>query len=342
MKHGNEAREIAMYISRFMEVYAPEHLTESKNTLHSYHSTLNKYLAFIEDQKGYTLTTLSKDCFKREMIEEWMRYMRNEEGLEPDTCNVRLSGFRTFIKYLSSRDPIYAFLHIEAEQIPMMKTEKKKVSGLTKNAVKTILKEPNQRTTTGRRDLVFLMIAYGIAARMSEILGIRLKDIHLDVAKPFISLRGKGNKIRTMYILPKLVAHLKKYIQEAHGEHPDPESYLFCSRNGTRKDSLSAKAIEKRIKAYAASAHEKCEDVPLDLHMHQFRHARSTHWLEEGINIVEISYLLGHEQLETTMKYLDVSIEDLKKAQATLDDEDTTKVSRKWKTNKRSLKLLLK
>ncbi|MBR2794674.1 MAG: tyrosine-type recombinase/integrase, partial [Solobacterium sp.] len=73
-----------------------------------------------------------------------------------------------------------------------------------------------------------------------------------------------------------------------------------------------------------------------------FRHARASHWLEEGINIVEISYLLGHEQLETTMKYLDISIDDLRKAQATLDDEDTTKVSRKWKKNKNSLKLLLK
>ena len=75
--------------------------------------------------------------------------------------------------------------------------------------------------------------------------------------------------------------------------------------------------------------------------MHQFRHARATHWMEEGMNIIEISYLLGHEQLETTMKYLDVSIESLRKAQAVLDDEDTSKVSRKWK-NKKSLKSLLK
>lgn len=342
MKSGNEARELSRHLSDFVEVYAPNHLTQSEHTCHSYRSSLNKYLAFLEDQKGCKTTTLSKACFERPVIEEWMRHMRKEEGLEPETCNVRLAGLRAFLKYLSSRNVVYAYLYAEAENIPVMKTAKKHVNGLSKNAVKAIMKEPDQRTVTGRRDLVFLMIAYGIAARISEILGIRLKQIHLEDKNPYIILFGKGEKTRTMYILSKLAAHLKKYIQEAHGDHPDPEDYLFYSRNGTHKDQLSSKAIEKRLRLYAASAHEKCEDVPLDLHMHQFRHARATHWMEEGMNIVEISYLLGHEQLETTMKYLDVTIDSLRKAQAVLDDEDTSKVSKKWKKNKNSLKSLLK
>ena len=341
MKNGNDARELARHLSEFIDVYAPNHLTRSEHTCHSYRSSLNKYLAFLEDRKGYTLTTLCKACFEQKVIEEWMRYMRKEEGLEPDTCNVRLSGLRKFLKYLSSRDTAFAYLYTEAVTIPDMKTVKKHVRGLSKEAVKAIMKEPDQRTVTGRRDLVFIMIVYGIAARISEVINLRLKQIHLGDKNPNIVLFGKGGKTRTMYILPKLAAHLKRYIQEVHGDHPDPESYLFYSRNGTRKNPLSSKAMENRLKIYAASAHEKCEDVPLDLHMHQFRHARATHWMEEGMNIIEISYLLGHEQLETTMKYLDVSIESLRKAQKVLDDEDTSKVSRKWK-NKKSLKSLLK
>lgn len=342
MKIGNEARDITRHISEFIDVYAPNHLTQSKHTCHSYRSTLNKYLSFLEDQKGYTIKTVCKECFERQVIEEWMRYMRQKEGLEPDSVNVRLSGLRTFLKYLSSRDTLYSYLSVEADQIPKMKTVRKKVNGLSKAAVKAILNEPDQRTKTGRRDLVFMMIAYAIAARMSEILGIRLEHIHLDGDKPFITLFGKGNKTQTMYILPKVVLHLKKYIQEVHGEHPDPKSFLFFTRNGTHKDQISSKAIEKRLKIYAISAHEKCADVPLDLHLHQFRHARASHWMDEGINIIEISYLLGHEQLETTMKYLDISMEEMRKAQATLDDKDTSKVSRKWKNNKKSLKTLLK
>ena len=63
---------------------------------------------------------------------------------------------------------------------------------------------------------------------------------------------------------------------------------------------------------------------------------------EDVINIVEISVLLGHEQLATTMKYLDISTEDQMKGLATMDDENTTSVSRKWKKADGSLKSLLK
>ena len=342
MKTGNDAMFLTRAISSFVNAYAPEHLTESGHTLKSYISTLNKYLAFLEDRKEYTTQTLEKKCFERTMIEEWLRYMRTEEKLSPESCNVRLGGLRTFLKYLGTRDIKYKYLYLEAMDIPLRKTGKKKVNGLTKSAVKAVMAEPDQFTKTGRRDLLFMMIAYGTAARMSEILAIRLDHIHLDCKKPYITVIGKGNKTRTLYLLPKLAAHLKRYIKEAHGKNSSPDSYLFYSRNGTSNSPVSSRAIEKRLHMYAQKAHKKCKDVPLNLHAHQFRHARATHWLEEGINIVEISVLLGHEQLATTMKYLDISTEDQAKALATLDDENTASVSRKWKNKNGSLKSLLK
>ena len=155
-------------------------------------------------------------------------------------------------------------------------------------------------------------------------------------------MKGEIVKKRTLYILPKLAAHLKRYIKEAHGEEPFSNDYLFYSRNGKNKDKLSSKAIEKRLHIYAERAHKICEDVLLSLHAHQFRHARASHWLEQGINIVEISVLLGHQQIATTMKYLDISTEDQAKALAALDDENTKSISRKWKNKNGSLKSLLK
>lgn len=342
MKPGSEAQFLTKSISQFIYSYAPNHLTESEHTLKSYISTLSKYLTFLEDCKDYSISTIEKKCFERPMIEEWLRYMRNEEQLASETCNVRLGGLRTFLKYLGTRDIEYKYLYLDAMDIPLRKTGKKKVNGLTKNAVKAITAEADQSTVTGKRDLLFMMIAYGTGARMSEILSIQLKQIHIDCDKPYITVIGKGNKTRTLYILPKLVAHLKRYIKEMHGKDSNSDSYLFCSRNGSGKDSLSSRAIEKRLHMYAERAHEKCADVPLDLHAHQFRHARATHWLEEGINIIEISVLLGHEQLATTMKYLDISTQDQAKALATLDDENTSSISRKWKNKNGSLKSLLK
>ena len=341
MKSGKEARFLSKSVSEFISVYAPAHLTDSENTLKSYQVTLGKYLGFLEDDKGFSIQTISAECFEKQVIEEWMRHMRNIERLSPDTCNIRLGGLRTYLKYLGTREVKYKYLYSEAIDIPLMKTEKKKVSGLSKKAVKTLMTAPNQSTPAGRRDLVFMIIAYGTAARMSEILSIKVGHLFLDGSKPHVTVIGKGGKVRTLYLLPKAVAHIRKYLNTAHGENPDPERFLFYSRNGSKEERISSKAIEKRLSMYAEKAHEKCSDVPLDLHAHQFRHARASHWLEEGMNVVEISVLLGHEQLATTMRYLDISTADQIKAMATLEDENNSKVSAKWKNNNGSLKSLV-
>ena len=341
MKSGKEAKFLSKSVSEFISVYAPAHLTDSENTLKSYQATLSKYLGFLEDDKGFSIQTISAECFEKQVIEEWMRHMRNIERLSPDTCNIRLGGLRTYLKYLGTREVKYKYLYSEAVDIPLMKTEKKKVSGLSKKVVKALMAAPNQSTPAGRRDLVFMIIAYGTAARISEILSIKVGHLFLDGSKPRVTVIGKGGKVRTLYLLPKAVAHIRKYLNTAHGENPDPERYLFYSRNGNKEERISSKAIEKRLRMYAEKAHEKCSDVPLDLHAHQFRHARASHWLEEGMNIVEISVLLGHEQLATTMRYLDISTDDQIKAMATLEDENDSKVSAKWKNNNGSLKSLV-
>ena len=138
MKSGKEARFLSKSVSEFISVYAPAHLTDSENTLKSYQVTLGKYLGFLEDDKGFSIQTISTECFEKQVIEEWMRHMRNIERLSPDTCNIRLGGLRTYLKYLGTREVKYKYLYSEAIDIPLMKTEKKKVSGLSKKSRKGI------------------------------------------------------------------------------------------------------------------------------------------------------------------------------------------------------------
>ena len=138
MKSGKEARFLSKSVSEFISVYAPAHLTDSENTLKSYQVTLGKYLGFLEDDKGFSIQTISAECFEKQVIEEWMRHMRNIERLSPDTCNIRLGGLRTYLKYLGTREVKYKYLYSEAIDIPLMKTEKKKVSGLSKKSRKGI------------------------------------------------------------------------------------------------------------------------------------------------------------------------------------------------------------
>ena len=100
---------------------------------------------------------------------------------------------------------------------------------------------------------------------------------------------------------------------------------------------MSQTAVNKQLKKHARSANEICDEVPRDIHAHQLRHAKASHWLEDGMNIVQISFLLGHEQIQTTMVYMDITIEQELKALATLEDENDRKVSKKWKNDKGGL-----
>lgn len=182
-----------------------------------------------------------------------------------------------------------------------------------------------------------MVLLYGTAARIDELLSVRIKDIYLTVAKPYVIITGKGGKIRTLYLLPKAVGFLKLYLKKYHGEPPLANDYLFYSSIYGRNTKLSQQAVHKILRKYAASANEKCQDVPTDLHAHQFRHAKASHWLEDGMNIVQILFLLGHSSVETTMVYLDITTEQEMKALATLEDEKNQNVSVKWDSSKDTL-----
>lgn len=326
-----ESLEIARYINTFITDYAPIHKTNSEHTVKGYRNALTLYLTFLEKEQSITPSDLSINCFSLEHIEKWMKWIMENRGCSAQTCNIRLGALRTFLKYLSERNLVYLSVYEAACTIPSMKVPKRKINGLSKKAVKQLLEMPKLSTKTGRRDLTFMILLYSTAARLDEILSLTVQDVHLETEKPYISIVGKGHKRRTLYLLPKVKAHLKKYIDEYHGEKSDPASYLFYSRNLGPHGKMSQAAIDKMLKKHAKAAHLFCDEVPLGLHAHQFRHAKASHWLEDGMNIVQISFLLGHEQLETTMVYLDITTEDERKALATLEYEKDKNVSKKWK-----------
>jgi site-specific recombinase XerD len=333
----NEAISIARHIHAFLNEYVPSQKTHSSHTLKSYQYALTLYIGFLEMDKGIYTGSLRGECFCREYIEEWMVWLMEKRGCSPETCNNRLASLRAFLKYLGRREISLLYLSEAATEIPRKKESHRKVKGMSKKAVQTLLSVPDLSTKTGRRDLALMICIYSTAARMDEILSLKTGQLHLDAGKQNVTIIGKGSKIRTLYLLPKAVAHLKKYLKEFHGDTPNPEAYVFYSRNTGTDGKLSQTAINKQLKKHAQTAHALCEEVPLTLHAHQLRHAKASHWLEDGMNIVQIAFLLGHEQLQTTMVYLDITTEQEAKALATLEDENDRKVSKKWKDTKGGL-----
>ena len=337
IRASGESVNIARHISTFLNVYVPSQKTKSDHTLRAYEYALSLYLGFLETQKKIMPENLRGECFCMDYIEEWLLWIMEQRGCGPATCNNRLASLRVFLKYLGKKDASYLHLSQAASQIPRKKQRRKKVTGMSKKAVQALLSVPDITTKTGRRDLALMITIYSTAARLDEVLSLKAKHMHLDAAKPYITVIGKGDKIRTLYLLPKVTAHLEKYIMEHHGSSPDPDSFVFYSRNHGVLGKMSQTAVSKRLAIHAAAAYQICDDVPPGLHAHQLRHAKASHWLEDGMNIVQISFLLGHEQLNTTMIYLDITTEEEAKALATLEDENEKTVLKKWKNNNSSL-----
>ncbi|MBU3191925.1 site-specific integrase [Clostridium bowmanii] len=272
MKATNESIIIARHINEFLNEYVPSQKIRSDHTLKSYQYALTLYIGFLETEKGISPERLYGGCFSRIIIEEWLLWLMEHRGCSPETCNNRMASLRAFLKYLGSREISQLYLSEDATKIQRKKEVRKKVKGMSKKAVQVLLSVPDLSTKVGRRDLTLMIIIYSTAARIDEILSLKTDQLHLNAEKPNVTIIGKGRKIRTLYILPKAVAHLKKYLKEFHGDAPNAEAYVFYSKNTGIYGKMSQPAVNKQLKKHARSAHEICDEVPLDLHAHQLRH----------------------------------------------------------------------
>ncbi len=337
MRATKESVMIAKHINTFLNHYMPSQKTKSEYTIKSYSDAITLYIGFLEAEKGVGEGNLCGECFNATTIESWLVWLRYKRRSSPETCNTRLASLRAFINYLGRQEVKYLYLSQAASQIDRRKTTAPKVVGMSKQAIQTLLKVPDISTKAGRRDIALMVTMYGTATRINEILSLKIEHLHLNEKKPYLTVIGKGGKIRTLYLLPKATAHLRAYLADAHGEKPLHDSYVFYSRNKGPSGQMSQNAVNKQLKKHGLVARGICNEVPENIHAHQLRHAKASHWLEDGMNIVQISFLLGHAQLETTMVYLDITTEQEAKALATLEDDNDKSVPKRWKPSGTSL-----
>ncbi len=330
---NQQAIQIAGYLHEWLEYYVPSIKACSPHTKRNYKTSMTLYVEFLRKMKGILPKALNAECFRREYIMEWIIWMKSNRGCTPATCNVRLSALRAFLRYVADRDMTYMAVFLQAENIPNEKTPKRKVIGLSKKAGKALLSVPNQRTVTGFRDFTLMLLLYSTAVRINELLTLKICNIVIDCTKPHLIVIGKGRKKRPLPLLSKPVQCLKKYFKKYHPKHNDMDALIFYSKSKGVYAPMSAENVNKMLKKYVLIAHETCEDVPLDLHAHQFRHAKASHWLENGMNIAQISYLLGHECIQTTMIYLDITTKQEEKALETLENEVQRNITKKWKND---------
>ena len=244
--------------------------------------------------------------FSPGLIREYLSWLEHDRGCGISTRNQRLAAVRSFFKYVSVEAPENMLLCQKIVNIPYAKKEQAAVCYLTTEEMAKLLRQPDQSSSIGRRDLCFLSLLYDTGARVSEILSLKVRDVHLSTPAKVI-LYGKGRKLREVPILPNTALHLQQYLTEHKLSAPEKlDRTLFVNRQGNPLTRAGATYI---LNKYVQMAE-------LDTHVspHILRHTKAMHLLEAGINIFYIKDLLGHEDISTTEVYAKASIETQRRA----------------------------
>ena len=239
------------------------------------------------------------DQLSKEMIEDYLLYLKKEKQCALTSVGTTISGLRFFYIHVVGNEQL-------APSCNFAKTPKKLPSVLSQKEILRIIE-----ATDNLKHRVMLKATYSAGLRASETLS--LKPEHIDSERMLIKVCGKGGKQRYSLLSQKLLPELRDYYKQYR-----PKVYLFPSPKKTTPLGYEA------IRAVYEKARKKA-GVKKGAGIHTMRHSFATHLLEAGYDIRKIQLLLGHTRLSTTIIYLHVSRKTLSAIPSPLDLIDPDK-----------------
>lgn len=237
----------------------------------------------------------------RDDLLRMMRKMRIA-GRSPRSVARWLVAVRGFFTYLIAQGQID---QDPAAHMDAPKTWKSLPKVLDGADVEALMAVPDRSHPRGLRDVAMLELLYATGLRVSELLRLRLGDIHLDAG--YLRCWGKGSKERVVPLGSQADAAVQQYLAASRpvlleGRRSE---FLFVNRQG---GALSRQGFWKRIKRYGIEA-----GIAQPLSPHVLRHSFATHLLENGADLRAVQLMLGHSDISTTQIYTHVNRERLKR-----------------------------
>ena len=283
--------------------YLPGRRNLAKGTIASYRDAFRLLLRYFEGQLGIAPgKVMLKDLSARNVV-GFLDWLESERGVCVSTRNQRLAAIRSFCSYAQSESPECLYGLEKVMAIPSKKCHSPARVLLRPDEMRAILAQPDPATQQGFRDQVLLSVLYDTAARVSELIGIHVGDVRLD--KPStVMLHGKGGRSRIVPIMSKTTELLKEYL-ERRVYNPGvarEDQALFVNQ---KCQPMSRWGVQYILDKYVESARQSDpEFTPRDkISPHLVRHARASHLLQAGVNLIYIRDLLGHVDVSTTEIY---------------------------------------
>ncbi|CAM3663517.1 site-specific tyrosine recombinase/integron integrase [Erysipelothrix urinaevulpis] len=265
--------------------------TGSVHTEDAYRSDINQYLEFFEGED--LLNIDQSNAF------EYLNALYKME-LAPTTIARKVSALRSFFKFMQMN---YGATMNPFNQIKVQSPSQKLPRFLTKQELNNLLLSCDD-SVLGKRNRLMFELMYASGLRVSECVGLQLKDIQQK--ERVILVEGKGSKERLAFYYPSLSLKISEYLSELRPLLMKQEShdFVFVNANG--------KPLSPRGFQYALAKQAKIAGLKQRVHPHMLRHSFATHLLDQGANLRVVQSLLGHESLSTTQIYTHVSQEKLK------------------------------
>ncbi len=258
----------------------------SPSTIRTYR---NEFLQLLQLLKAKPVNNLTTAQLKRYMV-----YAMEKEGISENTAHSRLNALKFYFEQVLGREKFFWEIPRpkKALQLPKVISEEKIIAGLF--AVANI----KHRT--------LLLLAYSAGLRVSEAVQLKVTDINSDRMQITIS-EGKGKKDRVVTLSTSILLLLREYYKLYK-----PAQWLFEGQN--KEEHYSTRSAQLILK----EAYKNLALAP-NISFHSLRHSYATHLLENGTDITYIQKLLGHNDINTTMRYTHVTNKDIGKIESPLD-----------------------
>lgn len=262
----------------------------SLNTRKSYERDLAQYLHFLEEKK----ITAWQDV-DRFIVISYLEKMHDEKKA-PATVTRMITSLRRFHQFLrqeriTDHDPM--------QHIDTPKKAQKLPSTLSLKEVQRLIEAPDTTKNLGIRDRAILEVMYATGMRVSELIGLKLSDLHLSLG--LVQTIGKGDKERIIPLGDYAIQWLERYLDEVRPllVKDTTEVHVFVNNHGS---GLSRQGIWKNLKQLVRDAGITKEVTP-----HTLRHSFATHLLENGADLRTVQELLGHADISTTQIYTHIT-----------------------------------
>ncbi len=278
------------------EMYLNVEAKLSKNTSENYIRDISQYCEFLMKYRNIS----NPEDITIDDVRSYLNSLKRNH-ISSASQSRKLSAIKSFHKFLMLEK--YVTKNV-AKLVQNPKLEKKLPTVLSIEEVDNLLNCLTEDTPLELRNKTMIELAYSSGLRVSELINLKIGNLHLQSG--FIEIYGKGNKERIVPVGGEAIDLINKYLETARLLYINNKSkdYVFLTRNGT---NMTRQMFFDIIKEKA-----KLAGITKDVSPHKLRHSFASHLLERGIDLRLIQELLGHESISTTEIYTHINNMKLK------------------------------